>query len=179
VQSLFVFFLDLTSSLLFEIGNVGGRDVFPKKLQSTKSSDIATVVVVYEEGYALDTLEFEVWKQQIVCIFFEILVGQLERRGGIDVLDVFESKVDTIDKDRDAIWVLFGVDPVVEFRQLDRVNLDEFVELEMKDDLFVGVGFATEAGIPDGQIGPRKTGVLVFGVAAILLQLIGKVDGFC
>ena len=42
---------------------------------------------------------------QVVGVFFQILGGQFEHRGRIDVLDVFESQVVAIDKEQDACVV--------------------------------------------------------------------------
>ena len=74
--------------------------------------------------------------------------------------------------------VLLRLVAVVEFRELDRVHLDEFTELEVQNDLLIGIGFASEAGVTDQQIGPGKGTVLVFGVAGRLVQHVGKVDVF-
>jgi len=164
--------------LLFEIVHVRARNWFSKEFQCTQGGGLAPVVVFDKEGYALHALEFDVFGQKIVGIFFQILGGQFERHGRIDVLDVFESQVDAIDKDLDEGRVLFRIASVVEFRQLDRVDLDEVIELEVQNELFVGVGLAAEAGVPDEQIGPGKSGVLVAGVAFLLVQLVDEVDGF-
>lgn len=74
--------------------------------------------------------------------------------------------------------VLFRIAPVVEFRQLDRVDLNEFPKLKVQNDLFVGIGLAAECGVPDQQVRPWKPGVFVAGVAGRLVQLFGEVDGF-
>ena len=95
----------MASSLLFEIGHVGSCDGFSKEFQSPQGRDLAPVVIFDKEGYALDTLEFDVLQDQIVGVFFQILGGQFEQRGRIDVLNVFESQVVAIDKEQDACVV--------------------------------------------------------------------------
>jgi len=164
--------------LLFEIVHIRARDWFSKEFQCAQGGGLAPVVVFDKEGYALHALEFDVLGQQTVGIFFQILYGRFECHGRIDVLDVFESQVDAIDKYLDEGRVLLRIASVVEFRQLDRVDLDEVIELEVQNELFVGVGLAAKAGVPDDQICPGKPGVLVAGVAGRLVQLVGEVDGF-
>lgn len=73
---------------------------------------------------------------------------------------------------------MFGIGSVVELRQLDRVNLDEFLKLNVQDELFVGVGLASEAGVTDQEVRPGKPGLLVAGVAGRLIDQVGEVDVF-
>mmetsp|Transcript_287 Transcript_287/g.612 ORF Transcript_287/g.612 Transcript_287/m.612 type:complete len:266 (+) Transcript_287:281-1078(+) len=178
-ECLSLFFLKLvTSSLLFEIRHVGGRDGLSIEFQSTQGTDLSPVVVFHKEGDALDALIFHVLQQYIVGVFFQILAGHFDRSGRIDVLNVFESEVVAIDKEQDASGVLFGIRPVVEFRHFDRVDLYEFTKFKVQNKLFVCVGLAAEAGVPNHEVGPGKPGVLVAGIAAGLFELVGEIDGF-
>ena len=92
----------LPSLLRFECVHVDGGDGFSKEFQSPQRSDLSPVVVFHKEGNALDALELAVLHQYIVGVFFQILAGQFDRHGWINVADVFESDIDPIDKDQDA-----------------------------------------------------------------------------
>lgn len=72
--------------------------------------------------------------------------------------------------------VLFGVDTIVEFRQLEGMDLDEFRKFKVKNQLLVGVGLAAKAGIPDQKVGPGKSAVFVAGIAGSLFELFREVD---
>ena len=97
----------LSALLRFEVVNLGGRHVLSKKLERSQRGDLSPVVVLYKDGDALDALVFAVLDQYIVGVFFQVLGGQFEGGGRIDVPNVFESEVDAIDKEQDAcngIW---------------------------------------------------------------------------
>ncbi len=129
-ECLSLFFLKLvTSSLLFEIRHVGGRDGLSIEFQSTQGTDLSPVVVFHKEGDALDALIFHVLQQYIVGVFFQILAGHFDRSGRIDVLNVFESEVVAIDKEQDACWLeilLFinnrGSRILLQFSQENKIN---------------------------------------------------------
>jgi len=75
-------------------------------------------------------------------------------------------------------WVFFRLHSVVEFRQFYRVHPDKFVEFKVKNELFVGIGLAPEAGVTNNKVGPGKSVVFVACVTGRLIQLVGQIDGF-
>ena len=117
----------VTSSLLLEIRHVGGGDGLSIEFQSTQGTDLSPVIVFHKEGDALDALVFHVLQQYVVGIFFQILTGQFDRGGRIDVLNVFESEVVAIDKEQDACWGIFinnkGSRILFQCSQQNKINL--------------------------------------------------------
>ena len=66
------------SSLLFQIGHIGSGHMLSEELHSTERSDFSSVVVIDKESNALDALIFDVWQDQIVSVFFVVIVGMVQ-----------------------------------------------------------------------------------------------------
>ena len=92
----------MSSSLLFEISHIGRCDRKAKEFKPSQGANIAPIVVLDKDGYALDALVLDEFQKQIIGIFLQIFGSQFDSCGRIDVLNVLESKVVAIDKEQYA-----------------------------------------------------------------------------